>query len=186
MLPAPELAELLNECGGPGGGFVAKLLLDPVPFDGWLIQLHADVMTCAAFFQGKPALMGAQPYDDEGRGQTLSQLVNDEGPSHFRYIGQGGAIAEVYGRTGRDVAQALLLVARVEDGNLQGDALAEVLLGYVHGAGPAQVAEAIRALRKLPGGRAKPLLRLLRNRPDLVGLNLAVRAELDGTAGAGV
>lgn len=185
-LPAADVAELLTECCGPGGAFLARLLIDQAAaLDGWLLQLDREVLTFTGFAEGKPALFGSRRYDDERRGQGLSDLLRDPGPSCVPFVDEAGAVAQVFGRSGLDLCRAAMLAAQVESGRLRGDGLAKELLGYLKGDGPAQVAEAVRALKKLPGGKEKPLVRMLRNRPELAGLNLAVRAELDGVAGAG-
>ena len=62
------------------------------------------------------------------------------------------------------------------DADLQ---VAEDFLSDNYAGKPQQVAEAVRALRPGLPDRADGLLRLLRNRPALLELYLAVRAELN-------
>jgi hypothetical protein len=93
-----------------------------------------------------------------------------------------------------DAALAGTLVAVVRTGKLTvpdggrgvtidvtDDLLADLLVQVYQGdGGPHRVAEAVTALRRLPGGHDRRLLRVLQDRPELRGLRASVRYELTG------
>ncbi len=199
FLPSEQLAPILTELAGPGGAFVARQLLEEsAPVHYWLIVLFPEEIDFAGFTaEGLKVFSASQSYAEVGRGrQTLGEMVNDEGPSRLCLETDDGEQVAVYGRTGIDAALAGNLVATVRSGSLtaeyQGklatvpcdDEMLTTLLSQAYSGenGPHQIAEAVTALKKLPGAKHTRLLRLLRNRPALQQLWARVREELTGEA----
>ncbi len=197
---AERLAEVLKRHCGPGGAFVARAINDEaLGVDAWLLDVGSEVMHFRGYLDGKEEASGTMRYDSQVRhAQTFGELLADGGPSRAIYLGECGTVV-VFGRTGQAAVRAAALVSIVEKGTrqvrddaglwldlpLDDDGLTAVLLGiFSEGDGPHQVAEAIRALKRLPGGKEKRILRLLANRSGLAELYRKVRFELDGGNGA--
>jgi hypothetical protein len=195
-----RVAEVVREHCGPGGTFVARHLMDEVSsVDGWFLALRRDGMCYCGFAHGGVMCKGYHGYETVGRHeQTLGEELQDDGPSRLNIETDEGNQVMIFGRTGLDAAVAGALVSALLSGNLTGkyqgrmrtvrctdDMLVDFLSrAYSDDSGPHQIAEAIRALKKLPGEKEKRLVRLLRNRPGLAELNQKVKFELSGEGNA--
>jgi hypothetical protein len=199
VAPLDAACAALREHCGPGGDFVARQFADPLaPADGWLASLFPDEIAYVCFCGGEKVFTDQQPYACVGRRkQTLGETLEDDGPSRMGLVTSTGEQVVIFGRSGMDAALAGVLVATVNSRRItverEGrtvsvpcteDGLARMLAKvYADGDGPHQVAEAIAALKKLPGNKEAWLLRVLRNRPGLEELNRRVRFEMTGEAG---
>jgi hypothetical protein len=179
-----------------GGQLAALQLEDPSsPADGWVLMLGDDSIRGAAFQDGVRTVTLKERYvHDDDVPQALVGIMHDPGPSRLGLQTAEGDRVHVYGRTGADAAYAAMLVSIVRSGKwtlpvdgrkvelpMNDEAITQLLLRvFSMDDGPHQIAEAIRALRKLPGHKDEHLLELLRNRPELADLHRKVIFELTG------
>jgi hypothetical protein len=198
MVPVEKACALLRQHCGVGGEPVARQLQEEdIPVTGWAVALQANEMTFAGFDLGVRTVGGRHDYDRVSpRFRTSGEQVNCQGPARLCMRTDDGSCVTIYGRSGSDAAVSGILVGAVASGKFPvevdgrmvelpatEDLLTDLLLKvFAEGSGPHQVAEALRALRQLPGGQDKRLLRLLRNRPGLSDLYGKVRVELTGEA----
>jgi hypothetical protein len=193
-----EACRLLREHGGASGACVADHLADElVQAEAWVVLLMAAGLRFVAFAGGKQLTGGEARWDRVSHSmRPISQVRHDDGPSHVRLRLDGGELAQVFGPTGADAVMASALLAIVQSGKLTvdhpltgkpieievDDTRLEDLLAkvYANGNGPRQIAEAIQALKRLPGDPSRRLVRLLRDRPSLHRLHLLVQQELPG------
>lgn len=196
-LPVERACELLRAHAGNAGAQVARHLADPAaPAQMWVLALCHDELVATAYFLGKETWFVRHPYGDTPRPPaTPSEVRNDQGPTRIEFCTPEGEVGHVYGRTGADTARAYQLLTAIVTDTITGtfedevvaipikndDLLARYVLFHFDTPGGAhQVAECVRALKRLPGDRAKQLLRVLRNRPSLSALYARVKQELTG------
>jgi hypothetical protein len=196
MVPVEKACALLRQHGSVGGKQVALQLLDQgIPITGWAVALLADVMAFAGYDGSEWSVTGWQEYD-RGRPdfRPAGEELDSAGPVRLCLRTEDGHCFEVCGRSGGEAAVSSLVAGAVASGKMPlevGGRLVEVpwtedllsnflLEAFAEGNGPHQVAEALRALRQLPGGKDKLLLRLLRSRRDLSELYRKVQVELTG------
>jgi hypothetical protein len=190
-------AVLVKHCGVGAAPVVRQLEEKNIPVAGWAVGLHADGMAFAGFDRGVWTVGGRHDYDRVSpRFRTFGEELNSEGPSGLPMRTDDGHRVTIYGRSGGAATVSSILVGAVYSGKLPlevagrlvdvpltEDLLSDFLLKvFASGDGPHQVAEAVRALRQLPGGKEERLLRLLRTRPGLSELHRKVRFELTGDA----
>jgi predicted DNA-binding transcriptional regulator AlpA len=193
---AATAARVLRECALGAGEVAARTIeQDNPPVDVWVMMCDHDGVTMRGFGPDDALLIHTSLGYRAGKAQTVLETLQDEGPSRFGLMTEHGGV-HVYARSGADAAIAAALVGIVLTGQAtvpyQGrevtvpvgdDALSDLLFRVYGGAdGPHQVAEAVRALRRLPGDRDHRLMRVLRNRPRLAELYRRVREELTGEA----
>jgi hypothetical protein len=189
---AAEAARLLRLHAGIGGVAVAGLLDEATPEIRWWLVTFQPPSLIVKAFAGRELFDVIVPYDEILDTVCPCCLAEIEGGGAFRCRIDGDDRTVVCGATREDVVETIKLVRVACTGRLpalceQGAAfvpLAEEGLAHLlltlYGTRPRVVAEAVMALRKVPGGRDAWLCGVLDGTPSLRELAEAVRREIGG------
>jgi hypothetical protein len=199
VLSREDAARLLRRHASVAGALAADHVEDEtLPAEFYSVFLLRDVLRFGAHGRdrARPLIQFTTGYDRVDRSiQSPSRLMEDPGPSVVRLSRADGSVRMVFGRTGADAAMAanLLSVLAHYPGTIEfpdedgvpvpvpvTPELIQSLLAHVYANEPHQVAEAVTAIKKTEPAKAEWLMKLMRNKPELIGLYRAVRSELTG------
>jgi hypothetical protein len=198
-----DAARLLRLHADAAGALAADLLEDPfLTGDWWLVLLTSRQLGLAGWYSEARFAGGWWPYDRASRSvQAPGKMAEDDGPCMMTLASGGDQFFDVFGRTGLYVTGAGILVALAADfpgftdiTDLENGfkpvhvhMTRELVRGFLlngYKDQPRQVAEAVRALKKVEPAKAEWLLKLMRYEPGLLELYRAVRFELSREEGA--
>jgi hypothetical protein len=191
-LTRPEVERLLRRHAGLGGGLVAGLLdSPPVGPDYWMLALHPEHLPVSGWIKGRlkfesGAYYNQLPYalscpDCEARAhRDVVPVRLAGGTSTAICVLRAGGLCRTAALVRMAYDRALPPLTRSRNGlpmpvgeGIMGEALRRFYRGR-----PAEIAEAVRALRKVDGGHGDWLLAVLAGGEDLRDLYDAVAGEL--------